>query len=281
MGKSDTKNVKLGVCSITFGGKDLGYTKGGVEVNVTTNTHKSTVDQFGDSEINEYIMGRTCKVSAPLAETTLDNLVEIMPGATLVTSGGVKATGTITFGVDPKEDDTFTINGETFTFKDSASGDNEIMVGVDMATSLDNAVMRLNNCLKPACMVATYTEDGIDTITITYDEEGTAGNAYTLATSNGAISAATLEGGVEPKKRVDVTNAISTSLLDGAKELKLHPVANEDGDFSDDFTVPLANTAGQLSFAFKLDEERIYNVEFSAYPDPATKKLFFVGDPTA
>ncbi len=85
---SDTANVKLGVCKITFGGVDLGYTKGGVEVEVTTDTHQVTVDQFGESVINEYITKRDIKVKAPLAETTLENLVNIMPGAALITGGG-------------------------------------------------------------------------------------------------------------------------------------------------------------------------------------------------
>lgn len=82
---SDIKNVKLGVCKVTFDGQDLGYTKGGVEVSVKTETHKVMVDQFGKTPINEYIMGREVQVKCPLAETTLDNLVKIMPGATLVT----------------------------------------------------------------------------------------------------------------------------------------------------------------------------------------------------
>lgn len=82
---SDIKNVKLGVCKVTFDGQDLGYTKGGVEVSVKTETHKVMVDQFGKTPINEYIMGREVQVKVPLAETTLENLVKIMPGATLVT----------------------------------------------------------------------------------------------------------------------------------------------------------------------------------------------------
>lgn len=84
---SDIKNVKLGVCKVTFDGQDLGYTKGGVEVSVKTETHKVMVDQFGKTPINEYIMGREVQVKVPLAETTLENLVKIMPGASLVTDG--------------------------------------------------------------------------------------------------------------------------------------------------------------------------------------------------
>ncbi len=85
MAGSNTKNVKLGVCSVTYGGVNLGFTKGGVEVAVETNTHEVTVDQMGETPINEYITSRTCTVTVPLAETTIENLVKIMPGATLVT----------------------------------------------------------------------------------------------------------------------------------------------------------------------------------------------------
>jgi len=81
---SKTENVKLGVCRITFDGNDLGLTKGGVEVDVTTNTHAVSIDQFGESVVNEYITKRSIKVKAPLAETTLDNLNIIMPGSSIV-----------------------------------------------------------------------------------------------------------------------------------------------------------------------------------------------------
>lgn len=78
---SDIKNVKLGVCKVIWNGVDLGYTKGGVEVTVKTETHKVLIDQFGKTPINEYIMGRECTVKAPLAETTTDNMLVVMPGA--------------------------------------------------------------------------------------------------------------------------------------------------------------------------------------------------------
>lgn len=84
---SSTENVKLGVCNVLFNEEDLGFTKGGVEVEVATETHEVTVDQLGNTPIDEIIMGRSVQVTVPLAETTLDNLVKIMPGATLVTDG--------------------------------------------------------------------------------------------------------------------------------------------------------------------------------------------------
>lgn len=171
---SDTANVKLGVCSITYDGVDLGYTKGGVEVEVTTDTHKVTIDQFGESIVNEYITKRDIIVKTPLAETTLDNLVAIMPGATLVV-------------------------------------------------------------------------DSVD--------------------SN--------------KKRVDVANGVGTNLLTIAKQLILHPIELAAGDTSEDLTVPLAGTAGAMNYAYKHDEERVFNTQFTGYPDPSTNILFKLGDLTA
>lgn len=170
---SDIKNVKMGVCKVSFGGTDLGYTKGGVEVTVQTESHKVTVDQYGKTPINEYIMGREVNVKVPMAETTLENLVKIMPGATLVTDS-----------LDPT------------------------------------------------------------------------------------------------KKAVSVPSGIGSNLLDFAAPLVLHPVGKDEDDKSDDFNIPLAATAGALTFAYKLEDERIFNVEFNGYPS-ADGQLFSVGNPDA
>lgn len=169
---SSTNNVKLGVCTVTYGGTDLGYTKGGVEVEVATETYKVMIDQFGNTPVKEYITARTCVVRVPLAETTLDNLVAIMPGST--------KTGT-----------------------------------------------------EPAAA------------------------------------------------RVDVTTNVSADLKAGAAKLVLHPVS-AGADLNDDFIVPLAATGGAVTYAYKLDEERIFNVEFNAYPDDTANGLLFrVGDESA
>jgi hypothetical protein len=162
---SSTQNVKIGVCKITFDGLDLGYTKGGVEVEVTTDTHKVQVDQFGNTPISEYIMGRNIIVRCPLAETTAENLAATMPGAT----------------------------------------------------------------------VAGVTH-----------------------------------------KKTTVNTGIGTDLRDIAAELRLHPVGLPDSDESEDLVIPLAATAGAMKFAYKLDDERIFNVEFNGYPDD-TGKLFHIG----
>lgn len=277
---SDTKNVRLGVCQITLGGVDLGYTKGGVEVEVSTETHKVMVDQFGNSEINEYVTGRTCAVTAPLAETTMENMVNIMPGATLTETGGAQASGTITFGANASDDDTVTIGGAVFTFKDSPVGTYDVAVGGTTADSLDNLLIVLNASDDLRVNRATYSEDG-SALTVTYGTKSVDGNTFGIAASAATASGATLSGGVDSLRRVDVTNAVGVSLLDQAKELRLHPVANADSDVEDDFIIPLAATAGQVSFAYKLDEERVFNCSFTGYPDPNTKRLFYIGDQNA
>lgn len=170
---SDIENVKLGVCKITFDGQDLGYTKGGVEVTVTSETKEVMVDQFGNTPINEYIMGRKVTVKVPMAETTLENLVRIMPGATLVTDG-----------TDPT------------------------------------------------------------------------------------------------KKVVKVPTGIGSNLLSIAKKMVLHPIGKPDSDKSEDFTVFKTATAGGLNFAYKVDDERVFDTEFKGYPDE-DGNLFALGDDTA
>lgn len=170
---SDVKNVKLGPCSVTFDSNDLGYTKGGVEVEITTTRKKVMVDQFGETEIDEYITGRQVMVRVPLAEHNLTNLASVIPGATLVT-------------------------------------------------------------------------DGVD--------------------SN--------------KKRIDVSSNIGASLRDLAAELVLSPT--NAADANEDFTVFLAAPMGDIQFAYRHDDERVYSVEFTGYVDTAnSNRLYSIGDGTA
>lgn len=172
---SNPNNIKLGTCRISYDGVDLGLTAGGVEVTVGTTTHETKVDQYGDTVVNEFVTGRSCTVIAPLVETTIDNLIKIMPGATKV------------------------VDGSDLT-----------------------------------------------------------------------------------KIRVDVRSGVGISLRHGAKELVLHPIALPDTDVSEDFIVPIAGVAGALNFAYKLDQERVFNTEFKAYPDHAKDGLLFqIGDKTA
>lgn len=171
---TNAQAVQLGTCSVTFGGEDLGLTKGGVEIAIATETYKVMVDQFGNTEINEYVVGRTVSVTVPLAETDLPRFQSLIPGSTLVTD-------------------------------------------------------------------ATVTT----------------------------------------KKKLVVPNAIGQSLLSIADELVCHPIALLTTDKTQDFTVPKAAPKGEFTFAYRLNEERIYSVVFTGYPDLTTGTLFVMGDSTA
>lgn len=288
---SSTKNVKIGVCQVFFDGVDLGYTQGGVEVTVKTDTHKVNVDQFGKTTINEYIMGREVMAKVPLAETTLENMVPIMPGASLVTVGGTVASGTILIATNPTTGDTIIVNGTTVTFRTAATGVGvEVVIGASANATATNLAAVLNASTDPGIAAAQYTVNTA-TVTVTYGAaiygsggvKGVEGNSFTLnAGTAGAkvtLSGATLTGGADPtSKRVDVNTGIGTDLLSVAKELRLHPVSKAASDKSEDFVIPLAATSGALSFAYKLENERIYNTEFMGYPDSTTGRLFRIGE---
>lgn len=171
---NSVENVKLGACDVSFNAVDLGLTKGGVKVSFSTQKKDVTVDQFGETIMNSFIMGRTGTVTVPMAETDLTKLASVIPGATLIT---------------------------------------------DHTTS--------------------------------------------------------------SKKKLVIPTAVGTSLIDTAAVLVLHPTALASSDKSEDVTVPLASPTGQMSFEYQFQNERVYNVEFQMYPDPATGLLFTIGDPTA
>lgn len=277
---SNTTNVKLGICKVSFNAVDLGYTQGGVEVSVSTDTHRVEVDQFGKTAINELIMGRNVKVKVPLAETTLENLVATMPGATLVTDG-VAASGSITITTNPTNAQTITVNGKTITFKTTAAVANDVTLGATAALTAAALSAVLAGSSDSALNVATYSVAGA-VVSVTYGTRSTAGNAYTIVTGTAAgavtMSGATLTGGaVGTSTSVTVTTGAGLDLLTLAKELRLHPKKNASNDISEDFVIYKAGTAGALTFAYKVDAERIFNVEFNGYPDAATDLLFGIG----
>lgn len=288
---SSTKNVKLGVCKVVYGGVDLGLTKGGVEVSVKTDTHKVNVDQFGKTPINELVMGREVAAKCPLAETTLENLVLTTPGATLVQVGGSAATGTVTVTTNPADGDTIVINGFTITFKTAVTdAANQVAIGASAAATAANLGAFLTASTAILLGSASYSVAAA-VVTIKYGspyvygtggKKSIEGNTFTLnvgtAGAKVTLSGATLSGGTAAtSERVDVGTGIGNDLLTLARELRLHPLSKIDTDQSEDFVIPLAGTPGNLQFAYKLEDERVYNVEFQGYPDSETGRVYYIG----
>lgn len=265
---SDTKNVKIGVCRVIYDSIDLGYTKGGVEVSVTTETHKVQVDQFGKSTVNELVMGREVKVKAPLAETTIDNLVRIMPGATKVGSAGVPQISTVT------------VTASTTIASITADG-----TKYESVPDADGTVGE--HCL---ALVAQINSDPTSrfTASTTATPASTNGTVVLTGKLNAPYVVTAVGGNVVQTQaatvdnfRVDVASGVGLDLLSTARELRLHPVDKPNDDTSEDFVIPLAGTGGGLQFAYKLEEERIFQVEFTGYPHPSTGRLFYVGNKNA
>ncbi len=76
---ADITKVKVGVCTVSFNGIDLGHTMGGVEV-VYKPTHKDVaVDLYGDTTVEKFLIGEDLSAKVPLAEYTIANLRNAIP----------------------------------------------------------------------------------------------------------------------------------------------------------------------------------------------------------
>ncbi len=272
---SSTKNVKLGTCNVFFDDKDLGLTKGGVEVEVSTSTHEVTVDQHGSTPIGELITGRTVSATVPLVETTLDNLLAIMPGSTLVTDGDF-ASGTVTFSTAaPVNTDKVVLAGKTFTFKTTPKGDYDIAI----PATINDAAEALADAINGSVMPVYATVAGA-VVTIVAEQRGADDNHAITATfaTPANVTAVDMTGGVDvTSARVRVSTGVNINLLDVAKELKLRPIGTK-GEF--DFIIQKAACPGALNFSYNVDQERIYNAAFKGYVDDQGD-LFSVGEETA
>ena len=139
-----------------------------------------------------------------------------------------KAGGALAFSAQPDNGATITLAGQAFTFTTGTPGTAEIELGDDLDATLDNVVVALN-AASGAAAAASYARDG-QSITITHDAAGTAGNAFTLAaspTAHATPSAATLAAGGYQH----VWDS-STELLPSFSVERQHPDARPDPIFA-------------------------------------------------
>jgi len=83
-----------------------------------------------------------------------------------------------------------------------------------------------------------------------------------------------------PDKKLVINSAVGTSLRALAGPLVLHPKERDVADKSRDVVVGLAMAKGDMSFAFKHDDQRVFALEFQGYVDLDTDELLTFGDPT-
>ena len=119
---------------------------------------------------------------------------------------GVAATGTITFAAQPEDGNTVTIGTQTYRFKDTMAQANDVKIGADLETTIENLDAAVD--LSGTEGVEYYTGTaGVTNVTgtpssteldLAYDSVGTAGNAIALAKvgTNITVSGTTLTGGI-------------------------------------------------------------------------------------
>lgn len=80
---ADSTKVRLGVCNVSADGVDLGHTQGGCTVKYVPDWHETSVDKYGSSVIERYLVGEKLSADVPLAESTLAHLKVGIPGGTV------------------------------------------------------------------------------------------------------------------------------------------------------------------------------------------------------
>ena len=146
------------------------------------------------------------------------SLVNVSGAQIAATTDGVKASGTITFADQPSANDTVTIDTKTLTFKSADPGDDEVLIGTDLAATIDNVIEAL-----PASVTGSKSA-GV--LTITAAAAGTAGNDIALAKSgsNITVSGAKLTGGIDEVVDTDVYAVLADDCdtTEGAKEAAVY-----------------------------------------------------------
>jgi hypothetical protein len=234
----DTTKISLGVCDVTYNAVDLGATKGGVEVEIKTETYEVKVDQTGETVAKEIIIGTMVTVKVPMAETDLTRIAMVMPQSVSYAASGSLPTG--------RTAAVATVGATTFT--QTGAGGGTIQVG--MQCSFQNHAVRY---------IVTSVNTNIIGIRPVF---GGVGLQAALTASEPVTFYATTGG-------VEIRPGVNTDLLSFAYELKLHPTGVAGGVTKDDFVVHKAAPSPNFTFKYETNGERIYEVTFKGYPDNA------------
>lgn len=111
-----------------------------------------------------------------------------------------KANGSYTFTGNPTANDTITINGTTVTFVAALTTGNQVLIGVDQATTMNNLLTFLQSSADTQLVKFSYFRNIANFPNVLYLQAvatGTAGNALTITKTSTVITAsgATLAGG--------------------------------------------------------------------------------------
>jgi len=97
----------------------------------------------------------------------------------------VSAIGDVTFSGNPSDGETISVNGTTYTFKNTASADTDIAIASILSDTIDNAVSTIEN--KDSALACMNVRDNI--LRIKYKTAGTSGNSIAFTASGSHLSA--------------------------------------------------------------------------------------------
>lgn len=202
-----------------------------------------------------------------LAGNTKFGEIELLNGSTsgnnrvdTTTTAATKATGTLTFSVNPTAGQTVVINGQTLV------ADTDFVIGGTEAATVANLAQALTDSTNPALSGATYSAGGT-VLTITQKAGGTAGNQFIInqagstaafATGGATTNVAnvfTLSGGADDGLgygSARTNGSVGDSLVTAQSQIKAETRLNITGAISDGETLRIDNgNGGFVDFTFR------------------------------
>jgi flagellar hook-associated protein 1 FlgK len=145
------------------------------------------------TEINSYYGAQ------PANSVNIGSASDIRLGAVSASIATVKATGSVTFATNPADTESIIINGTTVTFVSGTPVGNQVKLGGNLSSTLENLNEFLNDSSDVNISQATYEISG-NSVLVKNKTGGSSGNAFTLDVSGTNLatrSAATLTAGAD------------------------------------------------------------------------------------
>lgn len=79
MAKKVSEIRRLGTCRVHYGDKDMGFTKGGVQVTITVDQYDVVVDEYGVVPVDVIDRGTTISAVVPVAQASFANYQKAYP----------------------------------------------------------------------------------------------------------------------------------------------------------------------------------------------------------
>ena len=187
---------------------------GPVNLAQTFGSYAQYVATFGPTINRLYDMGghvllATAQGAAYFAGVRITDGTDTAASAVVPATGALAASGTLTFSTNVAQ--TITLDGTVWSFVAAITAANQILLGANLAATLQAAVATLNASVDANTAKMTYSASAT-ALTGTAVALGTAGNALTLAASAATPSSGTLTGGAAGTTGVTWTAKYTGSL---------------------------------------------------------------------